>query len=226
MRGNGKEIADDYRARGIPSLVIDLGYMRRAMRTNGYQGFWQVSLNGLNWLPKSAESDRFEKLEIPYPKQRKRKGYVLIAEQTPNDASHGMDASALHKWTSRTVEKCGTLEYLVRRHPMNKTGPASLLTKTTLEDDLKGAGCVYVHNSNVGNDALLAGIPVVCDETSRYLPTYYGVVDHELSECPSYPDAETMQDYLHRLAYAQWKLEEIASGEAFDYVLSQISAHV
>lgn len=222
MRRNGREIIENYKERGIPSIVVDLGYINRAMKSNGYQGYWQVSLDGLNWLPEDADSKRFDLLGIDYPKKKSRAGYVLIAEQTPWDASHGMDIPALNEWTANAVAKCEALglDYKVRRHPMNKQIPKEELPDCPIEDDLEDAGCVYIHNSNVGNDALLAGIPVVCDEASRYLPTYHGIVDHELSEKPKFPVAKVMEDYLNRLAYAQWLTDEIVTGKAFNYVLN------
>lgn len=222
MRRNGKAIIENYLERGIPSIVVDLGYINRAMKSNGYNGYWQVSMNGLNWLPEAAEGDRWEALGVDTPKPVKRTGYVLIAEQTPWDASHGMGVPELNEWTARAVAKCEELglDYKVRRHPMNKAIAPEELPGCTIEEDLAGAGCVYIHNSNVGNDALLAGIPVVCDAQSRFLPTYHGIVAHELTAKPKFPTAKVMKDYLNRLSYAQWTLDEIASGKAFEYVLN------
>lgn len=220
MRINGKEIIDASLEKGIQSIVIDLGYINRAMRSNGYDGYWQVSLNGLNWLPKNADDKRFKALGIDYPKRNERDGYVLIAEQTPGDSSHGMDMQGLKAWTQKAVSMCEELglKYKVRRHPMNKQGPQSSRPDCEIEEDIKGASCVYVHNSNVGNDALLAGIPVVCDEKARYLPTYHNVVGHDLSAA-LYP--KDIEGYLNRLAYGQWTRGEIEDGSAFKYIIEQ-----
>ncbi len=220
MRIKGKEIIEDYLKRGIPSIVIDLGYIKRAMKSNGYDGYWQISLNGLNWIPDQADDIRFKSLGLDYPEYKKRDGYVLLCEQTPGDSSHGMSLMRLNEWMASAVKKCKELglEYKKRRHPMNSFIPKEELPTCPIEDDLKGASVVYVHNSNAGNDALLAGIPVVCDENPRYRPAYYDLVSKDLA-APVYPE---MKDYLHRLAYGQWTRDEIENGKAFEYVITQM----
>jgi hypothetical protein len=218
MRLNGKEIIESYLKKGIQTIVIDLGYIDRAMKSNGYDGYWQVSLNGLNWMPDNADDKRFK---WDYPKPVKRDGYVLLCEQTPNDSSHGMDIDALNAWMNKAVKRCEELglKYKKRRHPMNTDIPKEDLPITPIEDDLKGASCVYVHNSNAGNDALMMGLPVVCDESPRYKPSYYDLVSKDLSNI-FYPDG--IEDYLNRLAYGQWTRNEIETGKAFEYVLTQM----
>jgi hypothetical protein len=222
MRYFGKRIIAEHERRGVPCIVIDLGYIKRAMRSNGYDGYWQVGLGGLNWLPRYGTSDRWEALGIKYPKEKSGGSYVLIAEQVPNDASHGMDETAINRWTQKAIEKCEAsgLAYRVRHHPMNTSIDKQKLSKLTIEEDMAGAMAVYVHNSNVGNDALLAGVPVICDKNCEYDPTYADL------SCDfkniKYPNDLEMRDYLHRLSYAQWAREELANGSAFRYVLEQV----
>jgi len=218
MRHFGKRIIAEHERRGIPCIAIDLGYIKRAMRSNGYEGYWQVSKGGLNWLPDDAPSDRWEALDLDYPKPRGG-DYLLICEQTPNDASHGMDLNELNEWMNKAVQRCEELgiPYKKRRHPMNKDIPQEELPDCPIEDDLEGAFAVYCHNSNVGNDALLAGIPVICDTACEYAPTYSELAYNEIQPNITYP--EGIENYLHRLAYAQWTRDEIANGKAFDYVL-------
>ena len=221
MRVNGRDIIEEYLKRGIPSIVIDLGYLKRAMKSNGYDGYWQVSLNGLNWLPDTAPDDRFKSLGLDYPKYQKRVGYVLLCEQTPGDSSHGMNLFQINDWMDRAVSKCEALglQYKKRHHPMNSQVPKDQLPDCPIEDDLKGAACVYVHNSNAGNDALMAGLPVVCDENPLYKPAYYEIASKDLADI-YYP--ENIQDYLNRLAYGQWTRDEIENGKAFEYVLAKM----
>jgi hypothetical protein len=217
MRLNGKEIIEQHNKMGVPVLVCDLGYIDRAMKNNGYDGYWQLGLNGLNWLPETADNKR---LKWAVPKQNKGGDYVLIAEQTPNDASHGMDIPELNRWTQNKVRQCEELgiDYIVRPHPMNSW--SEYHRDTTIEEDIERASYVVVHNSNTGNDALMMGKPVICDRETRYKPTYYDLVDKEISRSPKYP--ENLEDYLCRLSYAQWTRDEIATGKAMEYVLRQM----
>lgn len=219
MRHYGKRIIAEHERRGVPCVVVDLGYVKRAMKSNGYEGYWQVSKGGLNWLPESANDDRWKELGISYPKAKMGGDYLLLAEQTPNDASHGMDLPALNKWMENAVERCEDLgiPYKKRRHPMNRHIPDEEKPDCPIEDDLEGAFAVYCHNSNVGNDALLAGVPVICDDECVYDPIYKELAHTEIKPDLPYPE---VKDYLHRLAYAQWTREEIATGKAFSYVLN------
>lgn len=219
MRHWGKKIIAQHEARGVTCIAIDLGYVKRAMKSNGYEGYWQVSKGGLNWLPDEAPSDRWDALGIDYPKARGGGDYLLLCEQTPNDASHGMDLDALNQWMLNAVNRCEAsgIPYKKRRHPMNSFIPEEEKPDCPIEEDLEGAFAVYCHNSNVGNDALLAGIPVICDENCEYDPIYKDFAHNDIKQNPSYP--EGIEDYLNRLSYAQWTREEIANGKAFDYVL-------
>lgn len=221
MRHVGKRIIAEHNKRGVPCIVVDIGYIKRAMRSNGYNGYWQVGLNGLNWLPDTAPSDRWKDLGLAYPKHKKGGDYVLIAEQVPHDASHGMDDAGIRRWTAAAIKKCETygLPYRVRHHPMNNSIDPSLLPKTTIEEDVAGARAIYCHNSNTGNDALLAGVPVICDRDCEYAPTYQNLACS--FEKIKYQTDSKMRDYLHRLAYAQWAREELADGSAFRYILSE-----
>lgn len=222
MRNFGKRIIQEHESRGVRCIVIDLGYIKRAMKSNGYNGYWQVSLGGLNWVPDSAPDDRWKMLGLDYPVPVDRDGYVLLAEQTPNDASHGLKMDDLNKWMDRAVRSCKKkgIAYKKRRHPMNSFIPDDEKPNCPIEDDLSGASAVYCHNSNVGNDALLAGIPVICDDWCEYAPTYIDLASKEISKDVSFPEPEKIKDYLHRLSYAQWTRDELANGEAFRYVLS------
>ena len=218
MRTKGLEIIKDNQNHDVKTIVVDLGYLNRAMKSNDYNGYWQVSLNGLNWIPDKADEVRFKSLGLDYPKEIKRKGYVLLAEQTPFDSSHGLDTHGIKAWMDNAVRLCEKygLEYKKRHHPMNAYIDEADKPTTTIEEDLKGASCVYVHNSNVGNDAIMAGLPVVCDKDPLVKPTYYNEVSHDLRE-PKYPS--DVKGYLNRLAYGQWTQEEIQNGKAFSYVI-------
>ena len=218
MRHYGKRIIAEHERRGVPCIVIDLGYIKRAMKSNDYDGYWQVSKGGLNWLPKEDDDKRWQALELDYPKPKIGE-YLLLCEQTPNDASHGMTLPELNKWMESAVKRCEDIgiPYKKRRHPMNAFIPENEKPNCPIEEDLEGAFAVYCHNSNVGNDALMAGIPVICDDDCEYDPIYKELAYTKIETDLNYPSG--VNGYLNRLAYAQWTRHEIATGEALDYVL-------
>ena len=70
-----------------------------------------------------------------------------------------------------------------------------------LADDLKQCGKVVTWGSGAAIQALMMGIPVISE-----MPDWIGKQDNT--------EAGRL-DMLRRLAWAQWRLPEIASGEPF-----------
>lgn len=99
----------------------------------------------------------------------------------------------------------------IRRHPGTKTDVISL------EDDLKDCGQVVTWHSGAALLALVMGIPVWYD-----FPQWIGGgAGRSLREWPGEPkrDDAARLECFRRLAFAQWQLEEIASGQAFENLL-------
>ena len=72
-----------------------------------------------------------------------------------------------------------------------------------LAESLARTGKVIAYTSNIGHDALLAGVEAEADGPAAWA----GVT------------LAGRTKYFHRLAYAQWLLPEIASGEAIEFTL-------
>src|SRR5690606_3885364 len=81
-----------------------------------------------------------------------------------------------------------------------------------LEESLAGARLVVTWNSNVGHDALLAGVPVVAHGPAAY--------DELTGE--TLPSVDARREYFHRVAYGQWTLAEMRSGLCQRFVLDHL----
>ena len=79
-----------------------------------------------------------------------------------------------------------------------------------LDQALDGARALITFNSTAGVGAMLQGVKVISHPSAHY---------HAAGQAT---DERIRQDYMHRLAYAQWKLEEFSSGEAVEFVLQHI----
>jgi len=92
-----------------------------------------------------------------------------------------------------------------RPHPRSPhVAPQGLEIDTLpLAESLARASKVIAYTSNIGHDALLAGVEVEADGPAAWA----GVA------------LAGRTKYFHRLAYAQWLLPEIASGEAIEFIL-------
>lgn len=157
-----------------------------------------------------------------------RKGdYILVAGQTPKDKSHGLSEDELNEWytsVANQVRLHTDKSVLFRPHPsVQGFTPDGFngVDDKSLDDSLKNAHAVITYCSNIGHDALIAGVPVFA--MSDRAP-YLSVANTDLSviSSPKSPSESDLIDYLSRVAYSQWTLEEIATGEAIGHLMKQI----
>lgn len=124
-------------------------------------------------------------------------------------------------WDQRTVEELRRYtkrQIHVRPHPGNEP------PRVPLAEDLKGCWAVVIWSSSAGVQALLSGIPVWCRAPAWIADP---ATLHDLSEIDGAWEIPWMRqgfearrrDALRRLAWAQWRVEEIASGEPFRRLL-------
>lgn len=213
LRGKGESICNDYR--GIPVAVIDYGYL---LRTHGeadfHTGHWQVSLGGLNQIPPwECPPDRFEALGLEVVEQcGDPGGYALVCPQTPGDAAHGHDQDALAAWVQAQAERFPGAR--LRPHPKAPELTYGLpLAPTSMAEALAGARLVVTGNSNIGHDALLAGVPVVS--------TFPGAAWEHLSG-EQLPGITQRLAHFHRCAWGQWTWHEFRSGLAARFLVEHL----
>ena len=151
---------------------------------------------------------------------------VLILGQKPGDAQHeGVDVDEYLNEQMRKVYKTG-LHILYRPHPKdNRSGipihvPCVIANrKVDLYPELARAHSVVTFNSNAGLKAILKGVPTFCDPRAIYA----GACKTDVSKIESeynIPRAR-WEDTLNRICYAQWNLDELASGEGWQFVKEQ-----
>lgn len=211
-----------HRAAGREVLVMERGYIgdRFAWTSLGWNG-----LNGrATWADDSDKSsERFDNHFGHLVKHWRThgNGYALIVGQVPGDMS--LDGVNMGAWYLRALEVMRARGYEVkfRAHPeAERRGLlaggvlADLKLSGSLEDALSGAAVVVTMNSNTGVDAALAGAPTIaCDHGAMAWPVVAKGIDAELVT----PDRT---DWLRRLAWRQFALEEIASGDAWEHIKS------
>lgn len=206
--------------RALPVLIVELGYMKRA-NNNETDGYYQLGWNKLCDIPAEVpSSDRWEALGLEVLDNKAGGEHILVAGQVGGDAQHGLPTPQLVKWLMRTsveLEKKTGLPRVWRPHP--KQGNLKLTTETRiarqdplrvpLESALDKAAHVVTFNSTLGVEALRRGIPVECDPGAHYARV-------------AKADRSEREAFLKRVAYAQWLLSEIASGEAVRFCLGRM----
>jgi hypothetical protein len=216
-------IAETYRKMGTPVLTVDLPPIRT--EDDAFRALW---VDRVNWVPPGPlPGDRLIKMQDKHGLAMcaKREGGkdILICGQAQGDAAHNMNMEAIQAWAASVVRSAGHERCVWRPHPQTpfvvKGVRLSCPMEDTLEEALASAWhCLVTFNSTCGLKAILAGIPVVCSPSSFYAE----VAEISLSRIddPRWPTLEERVSFFSRLAYAQWTLDELESGEALDFALA------
>jgi hypothetical protein len=223
-RARGALVAADYTRAGIPVLVLDYGYLRRVHRKADWlTGHWQFGLGGLNWIPwADLPDDRLRRLEVALSPRRAGKR-ILVCGQHAGDPSHGLDAAGVAAWARSTVAELRELTarpIVWRPHPDSPqiaAPEADDVSTEPLADALEDAHAIVTISSNSGHEALLAGVPVFCALGALY--AHLANVGLAAIEEPFFPEPDALWNHLARLAYAQWTLDEIRTGEPIRFLL-------
>lgn len=224
MRRSSELMREAMTAVGIPWLVSDLGYLKRTkyadVMGDGY--YYQLGWHHIGWTPGfDVPGDRFERLGIPAAVERPNvnRNEVLIAGQMAMDAQHNLSAMALCHWLTTAWERqLPTLPSscvpVYRPHPRDTTGIKPSISGIRVDRGdgskaLERARMVITYNSTFGVEAMLQAVPVVCVKQAHY---------REHCNLPY----EGRLAYLHKLAYAQWTLDEFRDGTALGFLLGCI----
>lgn len=189
-----------YEAVGAKVIIMENGYIGQT------KALARSHHNGAGWWPEPVE-DRWSKLGIELKPWRTTGDYVLVLPQRGiGETGVAMPRNwlpsvldKLRRFTDRPIK--------IRKHPgMTKSVP--------LEDDLARAWACVTWGSGAGIKALAYGVPVI-HEFRQWIgaPAASGNMDIES------PVMGNRLAMFQRLAWAQWTLEELASGEAFEWLL-------
>lgn len=199
---NRKAGSDDQQAtlweqRNGTVIVMENAYLQRTDKT-----MYAISAHGHNgsgWFPVGDE-DRFSRLGFPLKPWRADsfKGYELVCGQR-SIGSPAMRSPPQwgEKWAAKLKAK--GLPVRFRPHPGNFAPKVPLLT------DLVGATACHIWSSSAGVMALVEGVPV------------YHHAPHWICEGWKHVGREKA---LHRMAWGQWSVAEIETGEPFARILA------
>jgi hypothetical protein len=217
MRCRHSALRGFLRGLGIPLLVTERGYLRRGR--GSMETYYQLGVGRLGWVPPGPlPSARFDALDLPLQDPVNRPtGAVLVLGQMPFDTSHGMDIERLVAWLTEqaAIQIAKSNRVIYRPHPLAQAVPIGvdvevrLPEHSTLAQDLADAKLAVTYNSTAGVAALLAGVPIICSPTAHYV----AVADYGHTATRA-----QVLDYMHRLAWAQWTMGELRSGEALRFV--------
>lgn len=167
-----------------------------------------------------GDGERWAALGIELKPWRATGAHVLVC---PNRSFGRPDMVMDSEWatkTARELRRYTDRPIVVRPHPGN--GPP----KVPLLDALADAWAVVIWTSSAGCEALVQGIPVFAmgphwvlgGRTSTLGANSFPHGGLKSIDNPALPDRQTA---MHRLAWAQWHVEEIAAGAPFQHILNR-----
>lgn len=203
-----EQMADAFEKRGGRVVVAENGYLGK-----DYGGCQHYALavrhhNGGGTWP-SDGGERWRAMNIELQPWRERGHHVLVCASRGIGPKHYAQHPDWPKDVAKRLKAVTERTVRIRPHP---GGQPPLVP---LEKDLEGCWAMVTWASNAGTHALIAGIPVIY-EGPHWILSGAGGRDITRIEDPELPDRVPA---FQRLACAQWKVEEIASGEPFKRLL-------
>ncbi len=216
--GQYHEQAGKFEKAGGTVIVAENGYLGVDENCHQLYAMARHGHNGAGDWPVGGP-ERFAALGVDLAPWRASGGHILVC---PN-RSFGMPGNIMPPdWGNdvrRRLAKVTKREIRLRPHPGNSA------PRKPLAEDLAGAWACVIWSSSAGVHALAAGIPVVCEAPfwickPAVLDRVADVEALDLTQPWERMGADaTRLEAMRRLAWAQWRLSEIQSGEAFRRLL-------
>lgn len=209
-------LATEFERQGGTVLVAENGYLDPSRY--GQRSWYALAIGGHNgqgeWFPGGPErwQEITPQLGAELKPWRDTGGHILVC---PNRSFGRPGFIMPENWAERTAAELRTF---ARRPVRVRPHPGNVQPRLPLQADLDGCWAVVIWGSSAGVHALLAGIPVismapawVCEGAA-----YHGI-EFVLTERPELDiDREAA---FERMAWAQWHIDEIASGVPFRHLL-------
>jgi len=206
--GGFRATADDVERRGGTVLVAENGYLGVEWLGDRWYAISKGQHNGCGTWPDGGP-ERWDALGVALaPFREAGEELVLLPQRGIGPNGVAMPGG----WRAEALAQIGKrVRTRTRQHP----GTAQAIP---LDEDLRGAWAVATWGSGAALKALAIGIPAF-----HSLPRWIGApASRPLDQFAAGPlrDEAARLAMFRRLAWAQWRLAEIESGEAFDRLLN------
>lgn len=218
---------DTYKSTGRHFVYLDLGFwQRKGAGVPRLEGYHKVAVDDWSPTPKmrrNCPADRLGRLGLtlaPWRPANPAKAVLVAGMSEKSARGHGLEPEAWERAAVATLRQITARPIIYRPKPSWPNakpidGAQLSIGAETLESVLARTHMVVTHHSNVGIDALVAGIPVYCETGAPALLSCAAIADIETPRIPS--DQERKQ-LLADLAYAQWTPAEMRSGACWDHI--------
>lgn len=202
-----EQVAVRYEHAGARIVVAENGYIPRT-RDGGK--FYALALDRHNGRGRWFVGDG-PRFEIPEQPWRTAGEHIVVLPQR-GIGSPGVAMPP--RWDREVKERLGRITkrpVVVRPHP----GHCHRANPPSLADQIAGAHCVVTWGSGAGIMAIQSGVPCFHDLPGWIAEGISTRLDAQLESCHT-PDRGPLWT---RVSWAQWTIEEIGSGEAFERLL-------
>ncbi len=222
-------IYNRFRDAGKPTVTIDLGYWNRGGPHN-QNAYYKVSVN--YWHPNqylmklNSTPWRFNRHNLtiqPWKRDTEHcRHAVLVAGMgTKGCDLYGIRHQSWDRWAVEEIQKYTDRKIIYRPKPSEvnpKPIDGTILSQSheNVKDIISRSWCIVTHHSNVAVDALLLGIPAICYGGAASCTLKSKIKD---VETPDYIDRE---QFFHNLAYCQFSLQEMTTGECWGYIKNKV----
>lgn len=217
-----------HRAKGGRTIIADCGYWHRksARKSLSLQRFAIDSMHADNLVfAAKPRSDRLRQYGLAARDTYNPDGPVILVGMGKKGCLNAgvklgeWEAKALaiarERWPHRRVH----YRPKVRREGFPPLpGSDATVADGPIMDVLKGASLVMCQHSNVGVDAVVAGVPVLSEAGAACALHGYG-----LEQEPAVKSVDERQRFLEHLAAWQWTPEEAAAGMVWPFLLEMLA---
>jgi hypothetical protein len=211
--GTIEDAAPKFERVGGRVLIAENGYIGKDHVGRQLYAIAEGQHNGAGKWHWRADTRRFHDLAIPVRPWRDGGNHLLVTAQR-GIGSRSM--ASPHRWAedcARRLAQRTKRPVRIRNHPECRENPA----RTPLEEDLQGAHAVVTWASGAAVRAIIAGIPVFYEAPHWILE---GAARKGINDIEN-PWTGDRTPHLERMAWAQWTVEEIASGVPFRLLLQK-----
>lgn len=203
--------AEQYERVGAKVLVAENGYL--GVDRQGLQ-YYALALSGHNgsgrWHVGGPE--RWEALGLRLEPWRPAGRHILVRAQRGIGSAEMQSPMAWHDKMVRRLRAMTDREVHLRQHP------ATAPDQPSLAEQLVGAHCLVSWASSDIGRAILMGVPAFYEAPHHVLET---IAERGLENLETPRRRERLPGFV-RLAWAQWNVAEIASGEPFRILLQEV----
>jgi hypothetical protein len=226
-----KQVWEHYRNKNKPVIILEVGALDR-------NNLWKIAINSIDntgyFGPTNNSNSRKNKLKL-FEKPWRQSQNIIIACQNSNSYlwSNMLSQDTWLNNTINEIKKFTDRSIIIRPHPrfpvnikrsdvivQSPRKISNTYDSYDFEESLKSAWALINYNSNPAIISAINGIPVFVDKTSLAFPV--GNISFSNINNPQMPDRT---QWLNDIAYTEWTLEEIESGEPLNRILNFLINH-